>query len=365
MNLLFLNQYGPDDSSPTARLLRDLIEDATTHGHFVDSVSAGVDYRQRPTRGMKRWLRELGGLLRILRGAICIDRRPDVIISFSSPPLVNSIAALAAKWHGARLIHWALDLYPDLALALGELQPGPLAHGITALTHWAYRQTDTIVTLDTDMRDRLAQRWGVRAEIIAPWPPISHETKVEIKPTSNPTWLYSGNLGRAHEWETLLQIQKQIETQHPTLELVVHGGGAAWAQAQARARELGLKRCRWNDYVEESALLEGLLAADVLIATQRPEVRGMLWPSKLAVLLKLPRPILWIGPTDCDAANAVRTHANSAAFAPGQADAAAAWLLKNINENRATASQTTFTFTPNFQLALDQWRKLIEGSIHG
>ena len=33
----------------------------------------------------------------------------------------------------------------------------------------------------------------------------------DVQPDAEWTWIYSGNLGRAHEWETLLRAQQLIE----------------------------------------------------------------------------------------------------------------------------------------------------------
>lgn len=359
MNLLFLNQYGPDDPSPTARLLRDLVADLTAQGHYVAVASASTDYRQRPTRGWRRWGREFLGLLRILRRALIVSPRPEVVISFSSPPGLVVLGAIAAAWHRARSIHWALDLYPDLALTLGELSPGRLARVVASAMRWAYRRTDRVITLDADMQARLRQK-GVDAVILAPWTPIRDPVTVDATPAATPFWLYSGNLGRAHEWETLLQIQESVEAQHPTLTLVIQGGGAAWREAQAWAAAHGLQRCQWRDYSREETLLADLLKARVLVATQRPETRGMLWPSKLALLLQLPRPILWIGPTESAVAREVSAYPDSAIFAPGHAEAASAWLLQAVaTEPRHHPENGTLFFQPNHEPALAAWRRLV------
>jgi len=338
-----------------------LTVDCRERGHRVQVVAIGADYRQRPARGLKRWGRELCGLMRLFIEACRARPRPDVVISFSSPPLLNIFAVLAAKWHRARTVHWALDLYPDLALALEELRAGFLARILCSLTQWAYRRTDTVVTLDPDMRAHLRRRWGVESEIIAPWPPILQETPVAIRRAGKPCWLYSGNLGRAHDWETMLEVQKRIEERDLEIELHIRGGGAAWTGAREWAQRHGLKRCVWSDYVPEDELLGSLLSADLLVVTQRPEAQGLLWPSKLAVLLKLPRPILSIAPTDGAMAQLIREHGGSAAFAPGSVEPIAEWVLDAVTKSRASADEKVFIYRPDYRDALAAWNAVIEG----
>lgn len=355
MHLLFLNQYGPGDASPTAKLLRDLVEVFEADGHCVTVAAVADDYRQKPARGWRRWVREFAGLGRLFGRAI-MAKKPDVVISFSSPPGVVFIAALVARWHRARSIHWVLDLYPDIALVLGEVRSVALAKLVDTLMSWAYRRTDQVVTLDADMQERL-QRKGVNAVIIPPWLPLKQERVIELVLPPAPCWIYSGNLGRAHEWKTLLEIQERIEKVDADVELIFQGGGAAWPEAQAYARELGLQRCRWRDYAAEESLPESLLQGSVLVATQRPDTQGMLWPSKLALLRQLPRPILWVGPVDSAAARMVAEHPYGAlAVAPGEVDRAVEWLLKVVYE----VDSDPFTLRPDREEGLGAWQKLVE-----
>jgi hypothetical protein len=69
-----------------------------------------------------------------------------------------------------------------------------------------------------------------------------------------------------------------------------------------------------------------LLAADVLVVTQKPETCGLLWPSKLALVTSLPRAILWVGPTDRAIARDLAGFPQAGLFAPGDADGVFKWL---------------------------------------
>jgi hypothetical protein len=56
--------------------------------------------------------------------------------------------------------------------------------------------------------------------------------------------------------------------------------------------------------------------------------------------MSLPRPILWIGPTDGAIAAALRALPHAGIFAPGQAKAVADWLLARHAEGRAQITRT-------------------------
>jgi colanic acid biosynthesis glycosyl transferase WcaI len=333
MRFLFLNQYAPPDSPPTARLLGDLAAYLRARGHEVVIVSQRETYRGRPARGRGRLRRELQALLTIAgRGLFSGGPKPDVILTLSSPPGLLVLAAVLARWHRARLAHWAMDLYPELALALGEIGPGFVFRLTRRAMRWAYGQAGLLIALDADMHARLpSPPGGRRIEALAPWAPVAVAPAVRggtlTPPAGAPwTWLYSGNLGRAHEWKTLLDAQHLLETRGCPVGLVFQGDGAARGEARAYADALRLARCAWIDYAPAAALVQTLLAAQVLVVTQRPETRGLLWPSKLALLEQMDRPILYIGCPDGAIGRRLRARGNAGIFAPGEAEAIASWV---------------------------------------
>jgi hypothetical protein len=325
-------------------------------GHEVEFISASQDYRSAK-KNRRRMVREFLALGSIFMRA-WRTRRPDVVISGTSPPCLLVAAALCAIRHGAKSAHWLMDMYPELAVALGEVRPGFVSRVIGSLMGWAYRRSGLVVALDEDMAARLKE-YGVSAEIVPPWvldPLMKAAPTSPVEPDAEWTWIYSGNLGRAHEWETLLQIQVLLEQKNLPCRLLFQGGGPSWPLAQARAAELGLKRCAWKSYVPESELQTSLLRARVLVVTQRPETQGMLWPSKLALATTLPRPILWIGPTDGAIARQLGKLPQAGVFAPGQAAEAAEWIAQRF-ESTATIAATDSAKMRD--AALEKWERLL------
>ena len=325
MRILFLNQYFPPDPAPTGILFRELADELEIHGHTVEFVDAGIDYRAAQKKG-GRMKRELASLWRMLRAGKA-KQRADVVVSGTSPPLLAVIADRVARAHKARHFHWAMDVYPEIATALGEIKPGSMiARGTGWASGNAYRRAAKIVALDADMAALFAGH-GVKAEVIRPWVFKSVLDKITplTPPTGEWTWIYSGNLGRAHEWETLLRAQSLLEERRVDATLLFQGGGPSWPLAQARAKQLGLLRCKWRDYVPEDEIRTSLLARHALVVTQLPVVQGMLWPSKLGLVMTLPRPILFVGPEDAIAKELAQfPHATTAE--PGDAEAVAAWI---------------------------------------
>lgn len=358
MRFLFLNQYFPPDPAPTGILLRELGDHLAKQGHEVDYVASGQDYRA--AKKGSRIVREARALVSIFFRGLR-TRRPDVVVSGTSPPCLLAAATLIAKVRRAKSAHWAMDLYPELALALGELRESFATRRIAALMGWAYRSTDLVVALDDDMAAHL-KKYGVNAEVIAPWLPQFLASDADSSafpvPSSEFVWIYSGNLGRAHEWATLLDAQAILEKRGSPWRLVFQGGGPSWRLAQARARDLGLTRCEWKDYAAENELRASLLACHALVATQKPETRGLLWPSKLALLRDLPRPLVWIGSPDGAVARELRTLPHAGVFAPGHAQELADWLERLRAGGNFTAPRAADVAAER-ERGLEKWSRLL------
>jgi hypothetical protein len=330
VRILFLNQYFPPDPAPTGVLLREVADALAAAGHETVFASSGQEYRGGQRRG-SRMRRELQGLLALFRAALGAGR-VDAVVSATSPPLLVVVAGAIARMRRARHYHWLFDMYPELATALGEISDGP-ARVFSAATRWAYRRARCVVALDEDMAARVAA-YGVKARIIQPWVLQPLLAALRANGPDGPNgpdvaervWLYSGNLGRAHEWRALLDAQRLIEGAGQPWRLVFQGGGPSWAAAREYARQAGLARCEWRPYLPEGQLPASLLAADALVVTQKPETCGLLWPSKLALVTSLPRPILWVGPVDRAIARDLATLPQAGIFAPGDAAGIARWL---------------------------------------
>lgn len=310
--------------------------------------------------------RELTALGRMLRAGIR-QRRPDLIVSGTSPPCLLVGATLLARRFRARSIHWAMDLYPELAVALGEIPAGTMSRCIGGLMRWCYRQTDRTLALDADMAAHLA-RLGARTECLRPWVFESVWERVKLlrsedrnaeSGTTPWTWIYSGNLGRAHEWETLLEAQALIEREDPEVRLLFQGGGPLWASAQERAVAMGLRRCEWRPYVAEEELPATLLASQCCVATQRLEAQGLLWPSKLGLLLTLPRPLLFVGPSGGAIAEELRHYPHARAIAPGAAAEVASTVLSWRRNPPAIHRAATVDAGADRRQALTRWRSLV------
>lgn len=359
LRVLILNQYFPPDPAPTGRLFEEIAAALRERGHVVTCRSAAQDYHDSQ-RFQGRMKREALALLSLLGRGLRAEK-VDVVISGSSPPCLLLAAALVAMRHRAKSIHWAMDLYPDLAVALGEISAGPMSTLIGRLMHWGYGRSQ-VVSVDPDMADLFAKR-GIESEAIRPW-------VIGAGDMAAPTpllrrdpfrWLYSGNLGRAHEWRTLIEAQALLEQRACPATLVFQGRGASRKPAEARAKELGLQRVEFADYAPPETFTRSLLEAGALVATQLPTTAGLLWPSKLALLAAIPRPFLWIGPEDGQVAHAARRSGNYV-FRPGDAAGLATRVERLVSASATAVTLDLERLRADRQAALKRWVEILEAA---
>jgi hypothetical protein len=355
MRLLLLNQYGPASGAPTGRILSELGLGLQRLGHEIVFLDADSSYGQA-RRGMTRIIHELRvhGFL-LARGLVC--KPVDAVLSLTSPACLAVTAGAIAKMHRARHFHWAMDLYPEVGVCLGEIGEGALSRLLTRLMLHAYEHVERLVALDEDMRDFLQRSYGVDAAVIEPFAPEVEWTPPEPSPGKPTRWLYSGNLGRAHEIDVLLQVQKKLEERGVDAELVLQGQGAQFAPSQEAAQALELQRVQWRPPAAPEMLGKSLLEADALVVTRKAGLKGLLLPSKLMLAELSGRPILWIGDTDGFTALRLKK-AGHGVFAAEEIEPMADWLEQALaNESAAvTAPRATGAFRKH---CITTWNALL------
>lgn len=324
MRFLLLNQYGPASNAPTGRILAELGSGLQHLGHEVVFLSSDSSYG-KSRRGFGRVIHEARAHLILLgRGLLC--RKVDAVISLTSPACLAVTAQVVAKIHRAKHFHWAMDLYPDVGVRLGELRQGVLSRFLARLMRHAYRGADRVVALDEDMREYLQDIYAIESSVMEPFPPevVWPTFEKDQKPANR--WLYSGNFGRAHEIEVLLQIQKRLEDRRVAAELILQGQGAQFSSSRQAASLLDLRHVQWRPPAPWESLGESLLQSDVLVVTRKAEMKGLLLPSKLMLAELSGKAILWIGDTDGKTAQRLKKEGRHGVFALADVDPMATWL---------------------------------------
>jgi colanic acid biosynthesis glycosyl transferase WcaI len=227
--------------------------------------------------------------------------RVDAVISMTDPPL-QVVAVTLASCRAEKKIHWAQDVYPELAEELGVIPRGGfLARVLRAVSTWALRRQDEIVVVGRCMLERLRGR-GLDArkiEVIPNWSQTGIAKAEDVAAMRRRLgWdqyfvvLYSGNLGLAHDFETFLEAAKRLDD---GVRMVFAGEGPRLAELKRMAS--GLPWVHFLSAQPKQDLAAFLGAADVHLVSVRAGLDGLVVPSKAYGILAAGRPIIYVGST--------------------------------------------------------------------
>jgi colanic acid biosynthesis glycosyl transferase WcaI len=315
MKILLVNQFFWPDVAASGQFLTDLASHLG-QDHEVTVICSAGSYDPMQTTGDQPPVRiiriagmsfQRGAIGRalcygmFLMGAICRQfflPRQDVIVTMTTPPLLAIAGRLLKAVRGTRHYIWEMDVFPDVFVSSGVL---PENGWITRLLSWiedsCRKKCDGIITLGSCMRKRLIAR-GIPQELVhvaENWADGS-SIAVESYRKSGPLHvLYSGNLGLAHEIDTIAEAMYHFRSD-PRFLFTFAGGGVSRDELQQICTLRGISNVQFLPYVSRDRLSSHLALADVGLVTERPSFLGTMVPSKIYGLMSAGRPILFIGP---------------------------------------------------------------------
>lgn len=105
---------------------------------------------------------------------------------------------------------------------------------------------------------------------------------------------YSGNLGRAHEFETILGAAVQRQS-HKDIVFLFIGGGAQTHKARLASEAHGLTNILFKPYQPREALSFSLGVSDIHLVVLQPSMEGLIVPSKYYGIVTAGKPVIFIG----------------------------------------------------------------------
>ena len=349
--VVFLNRFYWPEEPATAQLLTDLAEALAAAGREVVVITSrpcGTAVRRREFRRSVAIVRATGtrwarlGLLgkavdyvTFCFGALLLlcflAKRGDQVVVMTDPPLLGVGAWLIARLRRARVFHWVQDIYPEVAVTLtGHRWLG----FVRPLRNLAWRRSDGCVTLGSDMAGVLTHSGVPESRItVSPnWAPLG----LSVQPRSAADSLraewqlegkfvvaYSGNLGRVHDLAPVLDVAAALRDE-ADIAFVFIGAGAQRARLEAQARQRGLSNVQFRPPQPRTRLAEALALGDLHLVTLARGCESFVFPSKVYGVTAVGRPVIFIGPDDCEIARLVVGHGFGLAFAPGQTAVTAA-----------------------------------------
>lgn len=370
LKLTILTQFYPPDFAATGQFVEELATNLSQEGMEVTVFTGMPGYaydadqeapRQEDRAGVKvyrsrvsRWGsrnffgRLFGGLLFCLRAALHLcsaKHRGDLLLFVSEPPYLQTLGYLIQSLFRIPYACLVYDLYPDVAVELGVLSE---QHWIVRIWNWINRsvwnRSSVIIVPSDTMQERIVQRaphlasklvvihnWA-DANWIKPLEKKDNEFAKQYGLTETFTVLYSGNMGRCHDMDTILNAA--IKLQREPIQFLFIGAGPKRLESVQRVEALGLKNCRFLPYQDKELLPQSLTACDLALVSVARGMEGLVAPSKFYSALASGRPIAVICEPHSYLRQMIADARCGAAFSNGDGDGLAAFI-RHLSGNRS------------------------------
>ena len=399
--LFFLNRYFFPDHSATSQILSQLALHLTELGHDVHVITSRQLYddpvarlsAEETDRGVKIY-RLLGtrlgrsGLLSrsvdyfsfyisAWRLLLAVTDQDDILVTMTDPPLLSILGMHIARRRRLRVINWLQDIYPEVASELGvPFVRGPVSTLLRYARDASLRAADANVVVGNLMAEKL-RKLGVASErikVIPNW--CNDETIVPVDAAGNPLrtqWQlqenfvvgYSGNLGRAHEFDTILAASEHFRND-PNIIFLFIGGGHRSDELVRRVKAKDLShKFRFLPYQRDEDLKYSLSVPDVHWISLRPELEGLIVPSKVYGIAAAGRPIIAVTARNGEIASLVRKYDCGVVVDPGNSDELARVitdLSRNVTTREAMGRRARAMLEANFtrQHSFKNWTRVVD-----
>ena len=398
--IIFINRFFYPDQSATSQLLSDLVFDlAKDHNaiHVITSrmqiddstvalptfeLVAGVNIHRLTTSKFGRFtlvgrlFDYLTFYLVLFFKLMAIVKKGDTVICKTDPPLHSIIAQPIVWLRGGILINWLQDIFPEIASALKiKGMTGILGRLLINMRNRSLHGAHINVVLSDNMAAILRSQ-GIadkRIKIVPNWSnsnsltPISHsDNTIRSKYGFGDHFIvgYSGNMGRAHDFTTILAAAEKLQD-HPEIifEFVGSGIHLPWIKSESKKR--GLKNIFFRAHQQRKSLAESLSVANIHLVSLLPELEGLCFPSKLYGIAAVARPILFVGDQNGDIGKILQKNHCGIAVALGDSSTLAReisnlWQNRELCESMGNNARKMLQESYDQHHAISSWRKILE-----
>lgn len=401
--VVFINRYFHPDISATSQVLTDLarrLAEQRVDVHVICSrqlyeaepVELPVDEEVDGVKVHRVWTTRYGrGFLpgraldyasfypAAIRKALKIVRSGDIVVAKTDPPLLSVAIWPFVHYRGAILVNWLQDVFPEVAGGVGYGRIARwLQRPLMRLRDGSLRRARMNVVLGEGMHNylrtrdipesqlRIVENWAV-GEPIRPIAAQSSQLRRSLGVGERMVVGYSGNLGLAHDHETILAAAELLRGD-PNIVFLMVGGGSGMRKLKAAAHTRGLENLRFLPYQPRERLTDCLAAADVHLVTLLPSVESFVVPSKLYGAMAVGRPIIFVGDAAGEVARAIDRAGCGATVGTGDGLRLASEIQRlrgdpalraRLGTNAAAAYSARYTF----EAAAGRWMDLLQGVV--
>jgi colanic acid biosynthesis glycosyl transferase WcaI len=283
-----------------------------------------------------------------------LSARPDVILASSPPLSVGAAGAVAARRHRVPWVLDVRDLWPQAAVALGELENPHALRLAERLEEGLYESAAAIVTVTEPFREHIAARASEARKIelipngtTAVWLDAAEQDIDRASlglPEDRFIWAYAGNVGLSYGLESAIDAAGLLDD---GFQLLIIGEGPMRSRLMERAAALPAGRVAFRDLMPSENAARHLRAADALLVPHK-RILDKVVTSKLFDCCAVGRPVIVAAEGEMRRLAAEADAALGVAAEDPKALAAAVRRLREDPELRARLSERGRAFAAGY-----------------
>lgn len=232
----------------------------------------------------------------------------ELIVTQTNPPSIIIVSAIVSYLKKIPFLIISMDLYPEVLIKNIEKESMNLINKfLFKIFNMAYRKADRVISLGKNMTQKILEKGVLINKIITipNWATGNLSLKKGSHNKYEKKWgirkgikiLYSGNLGIAHEFETVFKSIKLSKLLPKDLQIIIIGFGGRLNEVIELSKSLPKKESTLiKSYVHADDMPHTMGLASLGLVTLRKNYSGLVYPSKFAGYLARGIAILYIGP---------------------------------------------------------------------
>lgn len=378
IKLTFLTQFYPPDYAATGQLINDLISRLLKKRVEIAVITGSPSYAYGKYKFNKCFQKEkliirriylkkfnrsnlnkrlINGMVYSLKTLFLLNLkkyRKDLIIATSEPPFLSIFAYFFSLIYRTPYVLIIYDLYPDAIFHSNIIKKSNLLIKIWhKLNKISFKRAKAIVVLSDEMRNKIIDNYKNiekgKIHIIPSWADIYKIKPLEKNKNSfsklhklNNKFvvMYSGNLGRFHDLDTIVGAVKILKNDSQ-IKFVFIGDGIKKQILLTIKKELNLNNLIYLPYMPVEDLKETLPAADLALISISDYANSIVAPSKLYGHLAAGNPIAFIGNKDSFIRKLIEDNKCGNCFLNGDSKALADWMIF-LKNNKSKKEEYSF-----------------------
>lgn len=343
MKILLLNQTFYPDNLATSQQIADLAKFLIQKGHQVSVIAGQRAYeeRQRKFDVHEKWqgieiyrvsstgfgksrlryrLVDSATFFISLIWKLVFFPPQEIVISFTSPPLIGALGGLFCWLKGGRSVQWLMDINPDAAFQVGYLKKKSIiGRGLNFIFEATLKHASEVIVLDRWMKHRVIEHGAAKESVIVvpPWSVFNEnepdvegavqEFKKEHKLESKFIVLYSGNHSVVHPLDTLLEAARELK-EHEEIVFLFIGAGLRTQDVSRYKTENQLKNIVQLPLQPREKVKASFGSADLHCVVMGPGMSGLVHTSKIYSVLASGKPFVFVGPERSHVGDLIRVN---------------------------------------------------------